>query len=139
MWRDLSFILVFHFRVPYKNIGFRMSVDYIYIIFYKIIRLYIFLIFSKKFMVNFTHIIFVYLCIIPHYVTKFQKNPQSGFQTIRLCSFGPKNQDQICSFVSNRHFLVNFTHAIFVYLLSLIMVQSFKRILRAYSKIFNKV
>ena len=38
-----------------------MSVDYIYIIFYKIIRLYIFLIFSKKFMVNFTCIIFVYL------------------------------------------------------------------------------
>ena len=53
----------------------------------------------------------------------------------KVMQFWAQNWDQICPFVLNKHFSVDFTHAIFVYLSSLIMVQSFKKILRVDSKL----
>ena len=65
---------MFHFRIPYKNIGFRMSVDYIYIIlFYKINGLYFFKSFQRDFwQVSVMPFLFTYY---PSLWYKVSKNP----------------------------------------------------------------
>ena len=75
------------------------------------------------------------LLIIPHYGTKFQKNPQSGFQDIRLHSFGPNLP--ICP---KKAFIGRFHSWHFCLLIIPHYGAKFqKKILRADSKIFNKV
>ena len=84
-------------------------------------------------MVSFSHAIFVYLLSLIM-VQSFKKSLEL-IPRYKVMQFWAQNWDQICPFGPNVHFLVDFSHAVFVYLLSLIMVESFKKILKADSKI----